>query len=892
MQKSISFSKGLTSAPSSLLSTDDTLAVSQGIISRDGEMHPIQLPVSIPGDSYPLAYIHKGPGFTNAVTYDDSVGSIRIASVDYSQPAFTPIAAFSVGKATAFSSVGNTLVVATTSGLHYYLYKAGSYINLGTQLPIPDVRFSLADQSDNHGNGTPCVLTDFLDYRDGAPLYDSSDRLTGFNFVLGDVVGTYHQISPKSGAAAHSDFLNAVQGQTAQRIARIKEDGRFYAPFFIRYALRLFDGSLARISAPIAVFPCVTRNSYFIPVKYDSDKNDYVTDTGRATLFYNYISSAKLRFSAYISGLQNWTDIVKEIVVFASDEVCPFYIDGKYSFANPMQTHGTAYYDYVGFSRYTPTSLLPDVQFSKLGQFDFSKKFDPFDVIIPEYKSGEDIISELISKSQFYKLFSVPVTASWTDIYSQDAPIKRGVVSNLAQQEQLPVDDYYGWATLVPQQMFAYNQRLNAIRCQRYPFSGFSLFSSGFSMLDPSANYSYYVHIVSASLDTWVRAYSGIYTYVDFADGWFFYPDPNASEVIVWDESNSRGMRLPLKRHPMLNGAYSFNRLPLDATFSPNTYTQPATSQYASETLSSQVFTSVVNNPFLFQASGDNTVGTGSILGITANTEAVTQGQFGQYPLIVFTTDGIYALSVNAEGLYSSAYPLSREVCNNAASITPTDRLVFFTSSKGLMAVSGSTVTCLSTQLDGRTQLGFHAYGGAPFAQHLQSALLAYDYPRSLLFILAKDSAAAYVYDMRSRTFATATMPGQVYSVVSNYPDTLIQYGSGQNGDVGTFRLIPHPETDTRACQCVFATRPLKLGSEMQLKTLRQIRHLHTVTQGTFQFAIYASNDCRTWTQLSSLHGKPWKYYIFRYSLSGISPADTFTGTVIDYLPRFTARLR
>ena len=120
----------------------------------------------------------------------------------------------------------------------------------------------------------------------------------------------------------------------------------------------------------------------------------------------------------------------------------------------------------------------------------------------------------------------------------------------------------------------------------------------------------------------------------------------------------------------MLNGAYSFTNLPSadgDATFENKTEDEMlelVKNLNKPEYLDSQIFTSVVNNPFVFEASGDNTVGTGKILGIVANTEAVSQGQFGQYPLLVFTDEGIYAMSVNAEGLYSSIHPISREVCN------------------------------------------------------------------------------------------------------------------------------------------------------------------------------------------------------------------------------------
>ena len=79
---------------------------------------------------------------------------------------------------------------------------------------------------------------------------------------------------------------------------------------------------------------------------------------------------------------------------------------------------------------------------------------------------------------------------------------------------------------------------------------------------------------------------------------------------------------------------------------------------------------------------------------------------------------------------------------------------------------------------------------------------------------------------------------------------------------------------------------------DRRFKTIHQIVHLFYSADGTLKLRVYASNDCRNWVELHSLHGKPWKYYRFSYTLANISASDTFAGTVIDFAPRFTNKIR
>ena len=894
MQKSLSFNKGITTSPSDLLSDDTELSASRDLIFRNGEMQPLRHAKQFAQTNNKLLYIHKGADYTNAITYNGNMlhcGTLSDNSITETQ-------AFSVGTVYDISSVGNTLVVATSSGLHYILFKEGSYIDLGTELPTYrfDPQFPAATM-DELGETTPCAMDGFVDVKYYKANYNSNGIFISYSEGSA-LPGQYDFIgyTPKADAQKKDDLRNAIQGHVAARIARVKEKNFFAFPFFVRCALRLYDGSYARITAPIACYPTISYNCRFTPAFYNKDKGKYEEtpgDLGFPVYFIYHIYYAPLQYRiTEAKDFSDWKDIVKEFVVFASDDVIPFELEGKYNFLLPEKAHYMPFVNLIA----NPATINGSSAFT--GDYEFTNSgYKARCVLYPTYKSENQIIDELIGKSQFFKLFSVDIGSA--NIVSNENEsnsnyvqpyIAPHVVSNLTSQEQLTIDDYYGWTKMIPQKVITYNGRINMIGVKRKPFDGFPFLTC--AGVEQSSNNNkrrigYYVKI-NATAKTCVKSTSPMsQRYSNTADSWFFYPDPNAYEVVVYDEYG-KGKAIALKRHPMLNGAYAFQRLPTQERLRGWQDMTPPTPTSSYEVLDSQIFTSVVNNPFVFQASGDNTVGTGSILGIAANTEPISQGQFGQYPLIVFTTEGIYGLSVNSEGLYSASYPISREVCNNPESITPTGNVVYFTSDKGLMAVSGGTVRCVSPQLSGANPP--YSDATVSFLTFVRNAFLAYDYRDSLLFIYNVSYDYAYVYNLLDGTFATISLGSKrIQRAVSNYPDTLLQ---DSNNNVYSFSKIPVAQSDSQTYSGTFTTRPLKLGSSIQLKTIHQIVHLFNSAGGTLKLTVWASNDCHSWNKLYSLHGKPWKYYRFRYTLSNISASDTFAGTVIDFIPRFTNKIR
>lgn len=107
---------------------------------------------------------------------------------------------------------------------------------------------------------------------------------------------------------------------------------------------------------------------------------------------------------------------------------------------------------------------------------------------------------------------------------------------------------------------------------------------------------------------------------------------------------------------------------------------------------------SAVDNPFSFPPEYTYAPSQGEVLALASNTVALSQGQFGQHPLYIFCSDGIWANSVDTSGAgaYLASFPLSREVCVNPASVCGIDNGVVFVSRQGVILASGGKMVRLS----------------------------------------------------------------------------------------------------------------------------------------------------------------------------------------------------
>lgn len=934
-RKTLSFSKGMTNVPSDLLSGDSELVESEGFIYKDGEMKPIQTPSPLEGTvEGKLMYVHKGADYENLICYKDS--TIYIYKKNGSTVTFLQKA--TQEGITSVSSVKNTLVCPTNTGVYYFLYKAGKYEVLGKDLPKPSILVRINSEEDYHvGDVTNISLLDLAGGVTYTIFCDSTGKMVGrgvYNDISSDAYAIWGKCKDDSGKYVLENRVNIhfcpfdnnlstdiydaiqakIQGHVSAVINAIKKAKRFAFPFFIRLALKLYDGSYARITNPILCYPTITRNNDIIPVWWNEseakwEKCTYQNGGGETYNFFYFPFHGYMTFQLNMStGYEKWKDLIDKVVIFATPQVLPFKLEEKWAYRWAEEVDGNMYAD--GINQTNADHWYKKYNMGVGDGMDY-----PTAHICPtKWKTESEMIEELLTKSQFYKLmefdFMSPPGGYMGYYNSMTSPstekyLKDGVLENLEEQEQLPNDDYYGWTTMVPSVTFPYNGRLNAFNTKRFPFKGFKYFSAGDDTFNvqylvdgqlvgaSSPALVYYVHIESDTMNAWVAS-DRITPNVPLG-GWFYYPDPNATEIIIYEVGTQRYSRYALHKHKMLNGAYSFEHLP-DTTDTNYQMLQfesqgepPTVDETAHETFDSNIYTSEANNPFVFTAAGDNTVGTGRILGVAANTVAVSQGQFGQYPLLVFTSEGIYSMGMNTEGVFTSVHPISREVPNDNSPFVPTDNQIIFTSKKGLMAATGSQVTCLSEQMKGRNARNFSSLTAKTFKEILEDCMIAYDYNDSILRICTKDSTKQIIYNMKDGTFAIKDEGLIAQNIVNDYPDNLIQ---DQDGALYSLELKPNINEDTSKYSGAVVTRPLKLGGSVTLKSLRAVKNLLDTDNGKIKLTIYGSNDCKHWQKITSLNGKPWKYFTFSYALSDFSATDSFAGSIVEVQSRREDKLR
>ncbi len=897
----LSFSKGVTNVPNDLLSGDNELSECNGFTYKAGSMVPIQAPQKIGNIPEKIMYVHKGAGYENIICYEDAgvEGEQKYDNIAFYKrdgDTFTEIGKGIYPKVTQVSSVGNTVVCSTRDGIYYFLYKENKYNRLKD---MPDISASFLLEKLNKIQDKErdyCNLDQIIGIKKKTAWWDANDNFLDISDEQpeGGVNSytCYWYEKPKSGDVLTS-FNNAVQGHVSSAINWVKSKNLFAFPFSVRVALKLFDGSLAKISQPIVLYPSIRRNGRFnnTPTRGISEI-EYIADSNPLHFFFflNY-SELLIMLNIPYGYDPDWRDIIREVVIYASEPVLPFRIDGDWNFTDTNK--GAICYDSITVN-YKHKRVYSKELYAYTMLPVTSK--NPYNQLLPKYKTDEEIKKELVANSRFYKIISIDYTdiTKYTDTYhhtietietydgiisnTDTIKLPENILTNLTEQEQMK-DDYFGNCELIPEGVYPYNNRINLFRIKRVIHDN----SFYCNLYGGDTNFIVYIYISSDKQSGWIKA--GECCLPDFMlSGYFFFHHPDAKKIMFYNAAKGYIQR-SLKVHPYLNGAYTFDKLPSDESVTFESKDLTFTTQDFVEALDSQIYTSVVNNPFVFEASGDNTVGTGKILGIVANTEAVSQGQFGQYPLLIFTSEGVYGMSVNSEGLYSASYPISREVANENSPFVPTDKLVFFTSEKGLMAVSGGSVVCVSEQLRGRDD-GKGVAGR--FTDFMKDCMIAYDYRDSMLRIFKKGLSVQYVYNMEDKTFSTVSSGIDAQSVVNDYPDNLIQ---DTDGNVYSLTEKPGINEDVKKYSGTIKTRPLKLGGSMTLKSLRRIKNLVDSKGGAkLSMKIHASNNAANWAELNSLKGKPWSYFIFEYKLEDFYACDAFVGTIVDIQNRRDAK--
>lgn len=892
----ITYKAGITRSPSDFLCDNGELAECINLTVDNEEIKVMLPPKPITNISLPegtrLLFVHNVATMKMYV-YTENNDDIFVAyNVDNTSYAITLFDSgdYPIGDILQVSAIGKTLIFNGENGILYAVWKATSnaakpydYTVLD-DIPTPEVEFytsNFSSSSNANANFATLVSSDWTDpgsalkYNNGATI-DDQQKYNDF------VIGLYAEIKKK-----------------------VHQKKAFLNPFLARVAIQLYDGTYTKITNPVLLFPSISKNCYIKSLGTTNLPTDGI-------LYKMYARPANLHISLK-TNYENYADIVKDVVLFLSPEIDiydttvdqPFdkYADGDVIIdgIRPKDAYSIAFSKVLctDDGRYTCAALA---------------QRDP-----------DEIKDDIIASSVFYRVASLGMKgqAVYTSLRKL---IHTHTLENLTTQELLPNDDYYSHAPFSADFSYVYNSRLNIFGLHRGFYEGFGHFLryDSNNSTEPEHQYDIFVTIKTDSGERVVRK---SVTTRERMGIWFYYPDPRATRARIFINTDDYGNLLgtpklihdlTLTEHPGLNGAYFFDGLPGDNAYTPTRTTQSLpTTNTKYEYLPNEVATSEVNNPFVFNAEGYNAVSNGRILGMATQTTALSQGQFGQYPLILFTSEGIWAMHVNSEGLYSAITPISRDVVTNPNAIVETDGAVFFPSDKGLMMIVGANVTCVSTKMNGspdtsadwmvRTEITdntseFFRMISAAASDNGITAFLsdtathaAYDYRNSRILFVRYNKQYALVYDIIAHTFSKLYNDTYNYKyTVRDYPDYILGNDSGT-----LYSMIAVGDESYYAIQRmgVLITRPVKFSGPVGIDSIREFKNVgkwdsaRSNLPSSVETMLFFSDDMIHWKKASSRFGMAAKYWRWAIVVK-LLPTERLSGTIIRTQPRRTDNTR
>lgn len=942
---------GITTTPSDYECPDGDLRGAFNLLNEDGAMHPILPPTVVYpnlGNKRVLCYhTNTAPMYKHVILIDDANNLYYLdenATEEDERVKALDNLLDSGESITCTQPIGNTLVICTPTRTLYYLWKEGDpdqYLPLGT-MPELELRFTNVHNDLQEYTTTTIEEWGYLDITDGLNVdqYPITDNL-------------------------QDGITNTILAQANKAIADATENKYFVMPYFVRYAFRLYDGTTTRASAPILMLP-TTLAPFLVRHIWDNDNKN------RAKLLCHRFKLGYFCDFSQLQKLQLWKDIVSAVDVFVSEPVWNYDQSGKCKTLRKINYYEyTGDITNTDFLRFESAKVMPMVSdfvstgakyFYELPQFDKTleerikevQNFHLFKSIpLEELERAEPSSDEEQHDSEhdiYFQQFYKPV-------------IIDGHLSALSSRETLP-DDYDSHDTITAKSSFTFNARITLANIKKKFFDGFSPLCCYNAVTDDFTRWS----PTSTSLDVkyfHVKAYTFIQTdegekvvlhnlehevdmqSVEAFPRWYYYPNSQAHRTILVVLRNTSYLDiegaeepktidvydLQMRSHYFLNGAYycalTKAEQPTKVYTTTETTTEKALEKYDDPTRISYIatalagvpyaatvsqpnksYTSEVNNPFLFPLTGINTVGTGTILGLATATKALSEGQYGQFPLYAFTSDGVWALETSNTGSFIAKSPVSRDVCINPDSITQTDNAVLFATDRGIMLLSGSQVVCISEtleknvtdisalpQMDKVTTL----YGGhvttIPFLEYIRGARMVYDYVGQRIYVYNPAQPYTYIFSLKSKTWGQTN--ASILTHATAYPEPIVQ----DNTDGHNIVSLSASASDASQ-KCLLVTRPLKLDGADILKTVNTVLQrgyfdIHAAQRRAVQQVIWGSRDLFRWDIVSSssewymrgYRGTPYKYFVLGLILD-LSPTERLVGATIQYEPRYINRPR
>jgi hypothetical protein len=699
------------------------------------------------------------------------------------------------GKVKGVQQIGNTLSFITANGIEYALFNNNAYKFLGK---LPELQ----------------VLKNYI--------YVSAASIS---------------LSEYGAAITEENFDECIRGIFGKLTKTVSDNNGLCDNCLMVYAFRLYDNSIIRQSSPVLINKAGVRFNR-------------ATHNGNFDVQNSYVSANNMHcyFDVDLSYLNDWKDIITSVDIFitpglgyvsASNLPDKFQIDDYANESKPMlKGYGNMIENIKKTGTFYLIKQIPAGTVSRM---------DPIRLEYVSLDGDNEIGGEELNEIQNYQV---------SKIHIPDESVFTGT-ENIIYQERLPVDSY-SHGEMSADVFFCYNERLHLAKIKNSLFRGYDIdfFALMYSVHEKFSSYGYDYYLggdMYRKKDA-MRLVNGLIIEIEveisgktcklytekraelyfWFDAYFSYPDSRARKARFYEILPGGKYRIileiDLEPNPALNNAFYLSideekKQPCPPV--PDPQDQDIELQIDTDNCiieANKMKVSETGNPFYFPNKNTYTVGNGEILALATVGIRIPEGSFGQYPLYVFTTNGIYALSVGTgDVLYSSqATPTSYEIPITGI-VCPTPFGVAFISPRGICIIGGQQVDLLTPQLQQPPQ-NLHIQTNeildgvvlnltASFTDFLKVIeYILYNPAENELIIHDKDAGFNYVYCFDSRQFYQSTEKFD-NAVQNTFPDLLV---------IEDKKIKDYSQSQSPNAHVSLITRPLLFGTP-DLKRLERM---------------------------------------------------------------------
>lgn len=821
--------RGISRTPSDRMSEDGGLSESLNMYLDTAENAPALVPedvtteLGLPADLHAeRIFIHKTANYENYIAVQD--GKVVAYTPDIEEGEPLSVLDLEEGEEVSdITSVGNTLIISTTSNLYYVLYKNRTYTLLGNKVPFPMVTFHTVDEGTIQGGFS--YKEPFPDYYDHGyshyiysdtsgdidldadarweEEYRSIDR--GYPSYI-PIASEWEDDKVTTSSIANKNILYLLDKvSTLMKSYTIDKDypKAISGPVFIRYAVELYDGSVLS-SIPIFINPFDWDKTFYFEIMRHYVRrleSDYIgKEEGQLSWKAQFdVNQYSIKAIMERLDLSLWSDIILKINIYSS-------IPTQLGISEKKST-------LVGNN----TEILEE----EIDSYHVERLLRESATVAFEVDKGmeEDILT---LSSSVYKIgeFVVKPTVGEENGINK---LMEGVILEFpsssevfASQQMLAYDDMKH-NIIMSEKVSTYNNRLLLLSTRQILAYDYIDLNSIIRkpVEDSSISFTKDVYDVAFLINTGRKdlVVKKRFEYRD-NDGerediysFQIYPDSRCAKMLVKLTSTfSTGAsgvttisygEFDMKPHPYLDCSYFYAGSDVLLASLLTSVPIETHEENSVDDISNVLMLSQSDNPFYFPLNNRYTFQS-KVVGVAIATTALSQGQFGQFPLYVFTEDGIWAMETAADGSFITQKPLSREVCVNPDSICSIDNAVVFVTDKAVMMIQGSQVMNISPYMNGKhyepnasaTELIAKQDGYAelvepisdsdPFMKFMRDAKVAYDYTgQRLVFISESNQGFQYVYKLDTQTWHKVSFGLSLDSALNSYPEALVT-GEGE----------------------------------------------------------------------------------------------------------------